>query len=91
LQFIDVLLGDEPALTQEESFYQAMLAEHPDEAAHQAEEMLKDISLAAYYDEVAIKGLALAQLDVNRGAVAGRYRPGSIIAPSERLKEELAG
>jgi predicted PurR-regulated permease PerM len=69
LQFIDVLLGDEPALTPEESFYQAMLAEHPDEAAHQAEEMLKDMSLAAYYDEVAIKGLALAQLDVNRGAL----------------------
>jgi len=23
--------------------------------------------------------------------VAGRYRPGSMIAPAERLKEELAG
>jgi predicted PurR-regulated permease PerM len=69
LEFLDVLLGDQPALAPEESFYQRMLADDPDEAAHQAEEMLKTVPLATYYDEVAIKGLALAQLDVNRGAL----------------------
>ncbi|MDB5405702.1 MAG: putative permease [Rhodospirillales bacterium] len=69
LQFLDVLLGDQPALAPEESFYQRMLAGDPDEAAHQAEEMLKTVPLATYYDEVAVKGLALAQLDVNRGAL----------------------
>jgi predicted PurR-regulated permease PerM len=69
LQFLDVLLGDEPALTPEESFYQRMLAGGADEAAHQAEEFLKDQPLSVYYDEVAIKGLALAQLDVNRGVL----------------------
>jgi predicted PurR-regulated permease PerM len=69
LEFLDVLLGDQPALAPEESFYQRMLADDPDEAAHQAEEMLKTVPLAAYYDEVAIKGLALAQIDVNRGAL----------------------
>ena len=74
LQFLDVLLGDEPALTPEESFYQCMLAQHADEAALQAEELLKEMSLSAYYDEVAIKGLALAQLDVNRGALDHEYR-----------------
>jgi predicted PurR-regulated permease PerM len=36
LQFLDVLLGDRPALAPEESFYQRMLADDPDEAAHQA-------------------------------------------------------
>jgi len=46
-----------------------LLAGDPDEAAHQAEAFLKDKALAVYYDEVAIKGLALAQLDVNRGAL----------------------
>ena len=66
LQFLDVLLGDEPALAPEESFYQRMLAGDPDEAARQAEEFLKEKPLSAYYDEVAIKGLALAQFDVNR-------------------------
>jgi predicted PurR-regulated permease PerM len=69
LQFLDVLLGDRPALAPEESFYQRMLAGDPDEAAHQAEEFLKQKPLSAYYDEVAIKGLALAQLDVNRGVL----------------------
>lgn len=67
LQFLHVLFGNQPALAPEQSFYQRMLAGDPDEAAHQAEAFLKDKPLAAYYDEVAIKGLALAQLDVKRG------------------------
>jgi hypothetical protein len=74
LQFLDILLGDEPALNAEESFYQCMLAQHADEAALQAEELLKEMPLAAYYDEVAIKGLALAQLDVNRGMLDHEHR-----------------
>lgn len=74
LQFLDILLGDEPALTAEESFYQCMLAQHPDEAALQAEELLKEMPLSAYYDEVAIRGLALAQLDVNRSVLDHEHR-----------------
>jgi predicted PurR-regulated permease PerM len=74
LQFLEVLLGDQPALAPQEAFYQRMLAEDPDEAAHQAEEFLKDKPLSAYYDEVAIAGLALAQLDVNRGALGHEQR-----------------
>jgi predicted PurR-regulated permease PerM len=69
LQFLDVLFGNQPALAPEESFYQRMLAGDPDEAAHQAETFLKDKSLADYYDEVALKGLALAQMDVERGVL----------------------
>jgi predicted PurR-regulated permease PerM len=74
LQFIEVLLGDRPALALEERFYQRMLADDPDEAAHQAEAFLKDQPLSVYYDEVAIRGLALAQLDVNRGALDHAHR-----------------
>ena len=74
LQFLEVLLGDQPALAPEESFYQRMLADDPDEAAHQAEAFLKDKPLSVYYDEVAIRGLALAQLDVNRGALDHVHR-----------------
>jgi predicted PurR-regulated permease PerM len=69
LQFLDVLLGDQPALSREESFYQRILAGDPDEAAQQAEEFLKEGSLCDYYDQVAIRGLVLAQADVNRGAL----------------------
>ena len=74
LQFLEVLLGDRPPLAPEESFYQRMLADDPDEAAHQAEAFLKDKPLSVYYDEVAIRGLALAQLDVNRGALDHTHR-----------------
>ncbi len=74
LQFLEVLLGDQPPLAPEETFYQRMLAGDPDEAAHQAEEFLKDKPLSAYYDEVAIGGLALAQFDVNRGVLGHEHR-----------------
>jgi predicted PurR-regulated permease PerM len=69
LEFLAIILGDQPALTLEENFYQRVLANDPDEAAHQAELYLKSKPLAEYYDEVAIRGLALAQLDVNRGVL----------------------
>lgn len=69
LRFLDVLLGDQPALAPEETFYQRMLAGDPDEAAHQAEVFLKEKSHCDYYDEIAMKGLALAQLDARRGAL----------------------
>ena len=69
LEFLDVLLGDRPALTPVESFYQRMLAGDPDEALDQAELLLKERSLSAYYDEVALKGLQLAANDASRGVV----------------------
>jgi predicted PurR-regulated permease PerM len=69
LEFLDIMFGNQPALTPQENFYQRMLANDPDEAARQAEDILKEKSLAEYYDEVAIGGLALAQLDVNRGVI----------------------
>jgi predicted PurR-regulated permease PerM len=74
LEFLDIVLGDQPALTPDENFYQRMLANDPDEAAHQAEAFLKNRPLSAYYDEIAIRGLALAQLDVNRGALGHERR-----------------
>ena len=69
LEFLDVLLGDRPALTPVESFYQRMLAGDPDEALDQAELLLKERSLSSYYDEVALRGLQLAANDASRGAV----------------------
>ena len=74
LEFLDIMLGNRPALTPQENFYQRMLANDPDEAARQAEDILKDKSLAEDYDEVGIGGLALAQLDVNRGVLEHERR-----------------
>src|ERR1700753_451400 len=69
LEFLDVMLGDQPALTPIQNFYQRALAGDPDEAIEQAEVLLRERSLSAYYDEVAIKGLQLAANDVVRGSV----------------------
>lgn len=63
LQFIDVLLGDRPALTPAESFYQRILAGDADEALDQAEVLLKDCTLSTYYDDVALRGLQMAAND----------------------------
>jgi predicted PurR-regulated permease PerM len=69
MAFLDIMLGDRPPLTEVESFYQRLLAGDPAEATEQAELFLKEHSLMTYYDEVAVKGLALAQLDADRGAL----------------------
>jgi predicted PurR-regulated permease PerM len=69
LKFLEVMLGDQPALRFEESLYLRMLADDPDEAADEAEAFLKENSLSAYYDEVAARALMLAQTDVNRGVL----------------------
>jgi hypothetical protein len=69
LEFLDVLLGDRPALTPAENFYQRMLAGDPDEALAFAEQLLKERSLSSYYDEVALRGLQLAANDASRGVL----------------------
>ena len=70
LEFIEVLLGDEPALEPEERFYQRLLAGDATEAADQAEKQLKEQSLSAYYDSVPMKALALAQADAAHGKLS---------------------
>jgi predicted PurR-regulated permease PerM len=69
LEFLDVIFGDRPALSPSEMFYQRMLAGDPMEAAGKAEEFLKEKSLSSYFDEVALKGLQLAQIDAKRGSL----------------------
>jgi len=69
LEFLDVLLGDRPALTPVENFYQRMLSGDAEETLRQAEALLKERSLSSYYDEVAIPGLKLAANDAIRGVL----------------------
>ena len=83
LKFLDVMLGDQPALALEESLYLRMLAESPDDATDDAEEFLREHSLSVYYDEVAAKALMLAQTDVNRGALD--------MVRQTRIRDAIAG
>jgi hypothetical protein len=74
LQFLDVMLGNEPVLTPMETFYQRILANDPEEATEQAEEFAKDRPLVEFFDEVAIPALARAQADSDRGVMAPEAR-----------------
>jgi hypothetical protein len=89
MEFLDVMLGDRPPLTEVEVFYQRMLASDPAEATEQAEKYLKQHSLVDYYDEVAARGLALAQEDAARG-VLDDARMEKIDKAAEDLIDNLA-
>jgi predicted PurR-regulated permease PerM len=68
LQFIDIMLGDQPALTPQQAAYQRMLTGDPIEAIEQARAFLKDGgTVIAYYDEVLTGALRLAQADAEQG------------------------
>ncbi|AWN39806.1 AI-2E family transporter [Methylobacterium durans] len=69
LWYLDVLLGDQPALEPAAIFYQRMLAGDPAEAIDQGREFLRERALVTYYDEVALAGLLLAQDDLSRGSL----------------------
>ena len=67
LQFLDIMLGDQPPLTPPQLIYQRMLAGDPIEAAEQAHDFLKDGSLEDYYDLILLDGLKLAAADLPSG------------------------
>ena len=67
LEFLRVLLSDEPVLRPETRFYQRMLAMDAEEAGTVAEEFLKDKSLEELYDSVIVPALSLAEEDRHRG------------------------
>lgn len=89
LNFIELLLGDKPALSPVQSFYQRILASDPDEVAYQAEALLKNTSLLDYYEEVAMPALALAQIDVARGVLDGA-RQIEVRAAVDHVVDDLA-
>ena len=67
LQFFEILLSDERALTPEESFYQRVLSGDAAEATYEVETCLNDQSLESCLDGVALSALTLAQRDMQRG------------------------
>jgi hypothetical protein len=67
LQFLDIMLGDQPPLTPPQLVYQRMLAGDPIEAAEQARSFLKEASLEDYHDSIMLNGLKLAASDSRLG------------------------
>jgi predicted PurR-regulated permease PerM len=90
LQFLDIMLGDQPALTPSQLVYQRMLAGDPIEAAEQAREYLKTAPLEDYYDSVLTDGLGLAAAD-NRLGHLDAERLDRITATVSELVQDLDG
>ena len=67
LKFIDIMLGDKPALTPQQAAYQRMLTGDPIEAIEQARLFLKEDTVIAYYRTILIGAFRLAQADAERG------------------------
>ena len=74
LTFLDVILGSDPVLTPDETFYQRLLAGDPEEATEQAEEFAKEKSLEEFAQEVALPVLVRAQSDSDRGILPPERR-----------------
>ena len=89
LAFLEVMFGDRPPLTVAESFYQRALAGDAGEMIEQADTFLKHHRLVTFYDEVAVKGLSLAQVDMGRGALDDE-RLGRISDAMAELVAEMA-
>jgi predicted PurR-regulated permease PerM len=90
LEFLDVMLGDRPPLRPEESFYQRALESDADALVLQARAALRQGgSLTAWHDEVALRGVALAEADWSR-EVLEPERLGAIRQQVETLLDELS-
>jgi len=89
LKFLELMLGDRPALSPIQSFYQRILATDPDEVAFQAESLLSTLPLQSYYEEVALPALAMAQQDATRG-VLDPTRQEQVCESVERVVADLA-
>ena len=90
LQFLDIMLGDQPALSPPQLLYQRLLAGDPIEAAEQAREFLKTASLEDYYDSILTDGLGLAAADNRLGHLNGE-RLDRITATVGELVDDLDG
>jgi hypothetical protein len=67
LQFLAVLLGDQPVIPPYTAFYQRMLAHDEREAAEILESSLKDQPLASVYDSILIPALTMVEMERQRG------------------------
>jgi predicted PurR-regulated permease PerM len=69
MEFIAVLLSDEPVLEPSTNYYQRLVAHDQDEAAALAEEYYKTHPLEAVYDELLVPALNAAKRDREQGTL----------------------
>ncbi|MEO6434381.1 MAG: AI-2E family transporter [Tepidisphaeraceae bacterium] len=88
LQFLDIMLGDEPVLAPHERLYQRWLALDPEEAGDVVVEFFKTRSLEEMYDTVLLPAVALAEIDRHNGRLDDQ-RQAMIRQSTRALIDEL--
>jgi predicted PurR-regulated permease PerM len=88
LNFLDILLGDEPVLSPQAHFYQRLLALDDEEARDIADKYLKENPIGNLYDSVLIPALSLAEKDRHMN-VLDETRTKFIHQSTRELIEEL--
>lgn len=90
LEFLSVLLGDEPALNAEQEFYHRLLSGDPLAAADQLETAIdgEGKDLAALSDDIVLPAMRLAAVDVEGGRV-DKERTALIRRNMSELGDEL--
>jgi predicted PurR-regulated permease PerM len=88
LEFLAILLGDQPALDSKTRFYQRLLAVDQEEATELVEESLKEESLVSICNTILIPSLGLAEQDRHRG-ILEEGRAKLILQSMEEIIEEV--
>ncbi|MGH9326486.1 MAG: AI-2E family transporter [Terriglobia bacterium] len=88
LRFLEIALGDEPALSPEAHFYQRLLAMDEDEVHEIADEYLKEKPVGSFYENVIIPALRMAEQD-RHGNALDQERHAFICQAMKELIEEL--
>jgi predicted PurR-regulated permease PerM len=89
LEFLWVLMGDEPAISPQVAVYQRLLAEDEDEASDLVERALAEQPREVVYDSIVVPSLARAGRDHALGRIDANERRGVVRAVRDLL-EELA-
>ena len=87
LNFLEVLLGNESALTPDHALYQRLLASDPIEGAELADSYVKDKRLDLFMTEVAVPSLQLAHNDQARGILSLERQTSVVHSFSEMLDD----
>jgi predicted PurR-regulated permease PerM len=90
LEFLTILLGDEPALPPHVKVYQRLLADDADEALAIAKGYLEQNSIEDLYDSVLVPVLAMTEHDRRRGALADNQEA-VVLDNFKELLEDLDG
>jgi predicted PurR-regulated permease PerM len=88
LEFLNILLGDEPVLQPPVRLYQRLIALDQEEAADLVQEYLKTASPEQLYDQVLIPALAMAERDHHHGELDDERRE-LVLHGIRELIEEL--